>query len=42
MAGTKPLAYASQIITGLGAGLINTTFEAWVVAEAQKILVHMN
>ena len=36
MAGTKPLAYLSQIITGLGAGLINTTFEAWVVAEAQK------
>jgi len=36
MAGTKPLAYASQIITGLGAGLINTTFEAWVVAEAKK------
>ena len=36
MAGTRPLAYLSQIITGLGAGLINTTFEAWVVSEAIK------
>ena len=36
MAGTKPLAYVSQIITGIGAGLINTTFEAWVVSEARK------
>lgn len=36
MAGTKPLAYLSQIITGIGAGLINTTFEAWVVYEAGK------
>ena len=36
MAGTRPLAYLSQIITGLGAGLINTTFEAWVVSESIK------
>ena len=36
MARTKPLAYASQIITGLDAGLINTTFEAWIVAEVKK------
>ena len=36
MAGTRPLAYLSQIVTGIGAGLINTTFEAWVVSEAGK------
>ena len=36
MAGTRALAYGAQIVTGIGAGLINTTFEAWVVSEAGK------
>ena len=36
MAGTRALAYGAQVVTGIGAGLINTTFEAWVVSEAGK------
>jgi MFS family permease len=36
MTGNKPLAYAAQILTGIGGGLINTTFESWVVFEANK------
>ena len=36
LTGSKPLAYVAQILTGMGAGLIMTTFEAWVVFEANK------
>lgn len=37
MHGSHVLAYLAQIATGLGAGLINTTFEAWVVTQANKV-----
>ena len=29
-------AYLAQIVTGFGSGLINTTFEAWVVSESER------
>ena len=37
MTGNHLLAYIAQVITGFGAGLISTTFEAWVVDESSKI-----
>ncbi len=36
MQGSRLMAYLAQIVTGLGAGLICTTFEAWVVYESDK------
>ena len=36
MQGSRSLAYLAQIVTGFGAGLISTTFEAWVVSESNK------
>ena len=36
MQGSRFLAYLAQIVTGFGAGLICTTFEAWVVSESEK------
>ena len=36
MEGSKVLAYVAQIVTGMAAGLINTTFEAWLVYESDK------
>lgn len=36
MTGNKPMAYAAQVLTGIGGGLIMTTFESWVVYEASK------
>ena len=32
----KGLAYVAQILTGIGTGLINTSFESWVVKESEK------
>jgi MFS family permease len=40
MTGNIPLAYVAQILTGIGGGLINTTFESWLVAEAHKDFGH--
>jgi MFS transporter, MFS domain-containing protein family, molybdate-anion transporter len=37
LTGSKPLAYVAQILTGFGSGLINTTFESWVVYESRKV-----
>ena len=37
MEGHRVTAYIAQVVTGFGAGLICTTFEAWVVDEAAKI-----
>ena len=36
LTGIKMLAYVAQIITGIGAGIVMTAFEAWVVCEANK------
>jgi MFS family permease len=36
MQGSKFMAYLAQVVTGFGAGLICTTFEAWVVSESNK------
>lgn len=36
LTGIKSLAYVAQIMTGMGAGLVMTTYEAWVVYEANK------
>jgi MFS family permease len=36
LTGNKTLAYLAQVCTGLGAGLIMTTFESWVNYEAKK------
>ena len=36
MEGSRLLAYIAQIVTGFGAGLICTPFEAWVVCESEK------
>ena len=37
MQGSRLLAYLAQVVTGFGAGLICTTFEAWVVSESQTV-----
>lgn len=37
MHGSKILAYLAQVVTGFGAGLICTTFEAWFVCESDKL-----
>jgi MFS family permease len=37
LTGSKPLAYVAQILTGFGSGLINTTFESWLVYESRKV-----
>ena len=37
LTGIKSLAYLAQVMTGLGAGLIMTTFESWVNYEANKV-----
>jgi len=36
----KFLAYMAQILTGIGTGLINTSFESWVVKESEKKFVN--
>lgn len=36
LTGIKALAYMAQVMTGMGAGLVMTTFEAWIVFEANK------
>ena len=36
MDGNRVHAYIAQIVTGFGAGLITTTFEAWVVSESER------
>ena len=40
MEGSRELAYLAQVVTGFGAGLICTTFEAWVVYESDKVFEH--
>ena len=37
MEGSRTFAYLAQVVTGFGAGLICTTFEAWFVHESGKI-----
>ncbi len=39
MQGSRPLAYLAQVVTGFGAGLICTTFEAWVVSESERVFM---
>ena len=34
--GDRLTAYLAQIVAGFGSGLINTTFEAWVVSESDR------
>jgi hypothetical protein len=34
--GNHPMAYFAQVLTGIGAGLINTTFESWVNCSARN------
>ncbi len=34
------LAYIAQILTGIGTGLINTSFESWVVKESEKKFIN--
>ncbi len=34
LTGDKSMAYISQVVTGIGAGLANTSFESWVVSES--------
>jgi MFS family permease len=38
ISGNIPLVYFSQVITGIGAGLISTTFESWINYESEKDL----
>ena len=42
MQGSRFCAYLAQVITGLGAGLICTTFEAWLVCESNKCFKGFN
>lgn len=36
LTGIRKLAYVAQVLTGLGAGIINTSFEAWLIFESSK------
>jgi len=36
LTGVKWIAYLAQILTGMGAGLISTTYESWLNYEAKK------
>ena len=36
LTGIRNLAYVAQVLTGLGAGIINTSFEAWLIYESSK------
>jgi MFS family permease len=36
LSGSHSMAYIAQIVTGIGAGLANTSFESWVVSESIK------
>lgn len=36
LTGDQKLAYLAQVLTGVGAGLITTSFESWVVSESIK------
>ncbi len=36
LTGIKGLAYLAQVLTGMGAGLLMTTYESWIVYEANK------
>jgi MFS family permease len=42
LTGSIPLAYVAQVLTGFGAGLINTTFESWVVCESKRIFRNLD
>ena len=37
LSGNRPMAYSAQILTGIGAGLINTAFESWVNCAATEV-----
>lgn len=37
LTGSRPLAYVAQVLTGFGSGLINSTFESWLVCESKKV-----
>lgn len=36
LSANHPMAYVAQVITGIGAGLANVSFESWVVSESIK------
>lgn len=36
LSGNHPSAYIAQVITGIGSGLANTSFESWVISESIK------
>lgn len=36
LTGIRELAYVAQVLTGMGASIINTSFEAWIVFESSK------
>lgn len=40
LTGDHTMAYISQIVTGIGAGLANTSFESWVVSESFNEFKH--
>eukprot|EP00340_Litonotus_pictus_P003285 CAMPEP_0170525548 /NCGR_PEP_ID=MMETSP0209-20121228/10991_1 /TAXON_ID=665100 ORGANISM="Litonotus pictus, Strain P1" /NCGR_SAMPLE_ID=MMETSP0209 /ASSEMBLY_ACC=CAM_ASM_000301 /LENGTH=195 /DNA_ID=CAMNT_0010814837 /DNA_START=461 /DNA_END=1045 /DNA_ORIENTATION=- len=37
MTGVKSLAYVAQVLTGIGTGVMNTSYESWVVCESRKV-----
>ena len=38
LTGQRNMAYIAQILTGIGSGIVNTSYESWVVCESEKIL----
>lgn len=36
--GNREIAYVAQIMTGIASGIVNTSYESWVVSESEKIL----
>lgn len=37
LTGVQSLAYIAQILTGIGTGIINTSYESWIVCESFKV-----
>ena len=37
LTGIKSLAYIAQFLTGIGTGIVNTSYESWVVCESRKL-----
>jgi nitrate/nitrite transporter NarK len=37
LTGVQSLAYLAQLLTGIGTGIVNTSYESWIVCESHKV-----